>query len=98
MYLCVNIQYLELNGQYEKKQKELKNLCVEEGQLKRALVMRLDKKSKQNIRRQKKRDMKERHVQDVLGYLTSIHISKFTSGLLNSVREFRIYIHTHTYI
>lgn len=31
--------------------------------------MRLDKESKQNIRRQKKKDMKEQHVQDVLGYL-----------------------------
>lgn len=42
---------------------------MEEGQLKRALAMRLDKESKQNIRRQKKKDMKEQHVQDVLGYL-----------------------------
>lgn len=57
-------------AQYEKKQKELKNLCVEESQLKRALAMRLDKESKQNIRRQKKREMKEQHVQEVLGYLT----------------------------
>uniref|UniRef100_A0A3Q3WEC5 Kinetochore protein Nuf2 N-terminal domain-containing protein n=1 Tax=Mola mola TaxID=94237 RepID=A0A3Q3WEC5_MOLML len=65
-------EYLELNAQYEKKQKELKNLCVEEGQLKRALVMRLDKKSKQNIRRQKKREMKEQHVQDVLGQCNQI--------------------------
>lgn len=56
-------------AQYEKKQKELKNLCVEESQLKRALAMRLDKESKQNIRRQKKREMKEQHVQEVLGYL-----------------------------
>lgn len=57
-------------AQYEKKQKELKNLCVEESQLKRALAMRLDKESKQNIRRQKKREMKEQHVQEELGYLT----------------------------
>lgn len=62
-------QHQELTAQYEKKQKELKNLCVEESQLKRALAMRLDKESKQNIRRQKKREMKEQHVQDVLGYL-----------------------------
>lgn len=41
---------------------------MEEGQLRRALAMRLDKESKQNIRRQKKKDMKEQHVQDVMGY------------------------------
>lgn len=46
-------------------------MCVEESQMKRALAMRLDKESKQNIRRQKKREMKEQHVQDVLGYVTA---------------------------
>lgn len=66
----VYMQHQDLMAQYEKKQKELKNLCVEESQLKRALAMRLDKESKQNIRRQKKREMKEQHVQEVLGYLT----------------------------
>ncbi|XP_041837690.1 kinetochore protein Nuf2 isoform X2 [Melanotaenia boesemani] len=63
----------ELMAQYEKKQKELKNLCVEEGQLKRALGMKLDKECKQNIRRQKKREMKEQHVQEVLGQCNQIH-------------------------
>uniref|UniRef100_A0A3P8TBA6 UF2 component of NDC80 kinetochore complex n=1 Tax=Amphiprion percula TaxID=161767 RepID=A0A3P8TBA6_AMPPE len=48
----------------EKKQKELKNVCIEEGQLKRAQDKKLDKECKQNIRRQKKREMKEQHVQD----------------------------------
>lgn len=66
---------------YEKKQKELKNLCAEEVQLKRALAMRMDKESKQRIRRQKKKDMKEQHVQDVLGYLvfktTKHHVWSF---------------------
>lgn len=57
----------ELMAQYEKKQKELKHLCAEETQLKRALAMKLDKEHKQNIRRQKKREMKEQHVQEVLG-------------------------------
>uniref|UniRef100_A0A673ATK4 UF2 component of NDC80 kinetochore complex n=1 Tax=Sphaeramia orbicularis TaxID=375764 RepID=A0A673ATK4_9TELE len=47
------------------KQKELKNLCSEEGQLKRALGMKLDKESKQNIRRQKKREMKEQHCNQI---------------------------------
>ncbi|KAI3369618.1 hypothetical protein L3Q82_025333 [Scortum barcoo] len=66
-------EHQELIAQYEKKQKELKNLCIEEGQLKRALGMKLDKESKQNIRRQKKREMKEQHVQDVLGQCNQIH-------------------------
>ncbi|XP_042355368.1 kinetochore protein Nuf2 [Plectropomus leopardus] len=66
-------EHQELMAQYEKKQKELKNLCIEEGQLKRALGMKLDKESKQNIRRQKKREMKEQHVQDVLGQCNQIH-------------------------
>ncbi|XP_049894743.1 kinetochore protein Nuf2 [Epinephelus moara] len=66
-------EHQELMAQYEKKQKELKNLCTEEGQLKRALAMKLDKESKQNIRRQKQREMKEQHVQDVLGQCNQIH-------------------------
>ncbi|KAM9361419.1 kinetochore protein Nuf2 [Symphorus nematophorus] len=66
-------EYQELMAQYEKKQKELKNLGIEEGQLKRGLAMKLDKESKQNIRRQKKREMKEQHVQDVLGQCNQIH-------------------------
>lgn len=67
--VCVCVQNQELTAQYEKKQKELKNLCIEEGQVKRAQGMKLDKESKQNIRRQMKREMKEQHVQEVLGYL-----------------------------
>ncbi|KAG7229688.1 hypothetical protein INR49_012735 [Caranx melampygus] len=63
----------ELMVQYEKKQKELKNLCMEEAQMKRAQGMKLDKESKQNIRRQMKREMKEQHVQDVLGQCNQIH-------------------------
>uniref|UniRef100_A0A8D2ZL71 Kinetochore protein Nuf2 N-terminal domain-containing protein n=1 Tax=Scophthalmus maximus TaxID=52904 RepID=A0A8D2ZL71_SCOMX len=63
----------ELTAQYEKKQKELKNLCVEEAQVKRAQGMKLDKESKQNIRRQMKKEMKEQHVQDVLGQCNQIH-------------------------
>ncbi|KAM7006460.1 kinetochore protein Nuf2 [Tautogolabrus adspersus] len=66
-------EHQELTAQYEKKQKELKNLCKEEGQLKRALGMKLDKESKQNIRRQKKWEIKEQHVQDVLGQCNQIH-------------------------
>lgn len=63
------MQQQELMTQYEKKEKELRNLCNEEGQLKRAQGMKLDKESKQNIRRRMKKEMKEQHVQDVMGYL-----------------------------
>lgn len=82
--LSLALQYQELLAQCEKKQKDLKNLCVEESQQKRALAMRLDKESKQNIRRQKKREMKEQHVQQVLGYLTIVtcSISLFLSSLI----------------
>ncbi|KAM9758073.1 kinetochore protein Nuf2 [Menidia menidia] len=66
-------KYQELMARHEKKQKELKNLCIEEGQLKRALGMKLDKECKHNIRRQKKREMKEQHVQEVLGQCNQIH-------------------------
>ncbi|XP_029288717.1 kinetochore protein Nuf2 [Cottoperca gobio] len=66
-------EHQELAAQYEKKQKELKNLCIEEGQMKRALGMKLDKESKQNIRRQKKKETKEQHAQDVLGQYNHIH-------------------------
>ncbi|XP_069559338.1 kinetochore protein Nuf2 [Brachyistius frenatus] len=66
-------EHQELVAQYEKKQKELKNLCSEEGQLKRALGMKMDKECKGNIRRQKKREMKEQHVQDVLGQCNQVH-------------------------
>ncbi|XP_060926498.1 kinetochore protein Nuf2 [Limanda limanda] len=65
--------YQELTAQYEKKQKEIKNLCVEEAQVKRAQGMKLDKESKQNIRRQMKKEMKENHVQDILGQCNQIH-------------------------
>ncbi|XP_054640651.1 kinetochore protein Nuf2 [Dunckerocampus dactyliophorus] len=57
----------------EKRQKERKNLCNEEAQLGRALRMKLDKESKQSIRRQKKREIKEQHVEEVLGQCNQIH-------------------------
>ncbi|KAJ4922970.1 hypothetical protein JOQ06_022832, partial [Pogonophryne albipinna] len=63
----------ELTAQYEKKLKELKNLCSEEGQLKRTLGMKQDKEVKLNIRRQKKKEMKEQHAQEVLGEYNHIH-------------------------
>ncbi|XP_061584716.1 kinetochore protein Nuf2 [Cololabis saira] len=66
-------QYQDLMAQYEKKQKELKNLCMEESQLKRALGMKQDKECKQNMRRQMRRQMKEQRVEEVLGQCNQIH-------------------------
>ncbi|CAF96964.1 unnamed protein product [Tetraodon nigroviridis] len=80
-------EQLELTAQYERKQKELKNLCAEEGQLKRALAMKLDKESKQNIRRQKRKDMKEQHVQEVLG--TQPVVQGSVTRSIRSVRRWR---------
>uniref|UniRef100_A0A3Q4HJZ6 UF2 component of NDC80 kinetochore complex n=1 Tax=Neolamprologus brichardi TaxID=32507 RepID=A0A3Q4HJZ6_NEOBR len=94
-------EHQELMAQYEKKQKELKNLCMEEGQLKRALGMKQDKECKQNIRRQKKRETKEQHVQEVLGQCDQIHqkredmadkiqeISAETQKLKSSIKSLR---------
>lgn len=78
-------EHQELTAQYEKKQKELKNLCSEEGQLKRTLCMKLDKESKQNIRRQKKREMKEQHVQEVLGQCNQIPQKR--EDMANKIQE-----------
>lgn len=75
----------ELTAQYEKKQKELKNLCLEEGQLKRALGMKQDKESKQNIRRQKQREMKDQHVQDMMGQCNQIH--QMREDMANKIQE-----------
>ncbi|KAM9410517.1 kinetochore protein Nuf2-like isoform 2-T2 [Pholidichthys leucotaenia] len=66
-------KHQELVAQCERKQKELKNLCGEEGQLKRALGMKQDKDCKMKIRRQKKREMKEQRVQEVMGECNQIH-------------------------
>ncbi|XP_045547961.1 kinetochore protein Nuf2 [Salmo salar] len=58
---------------YEAQQKELKNHGVEEGQLKRSLGMKMDKESKQQIRRQKKKEIKDQHIEDVLGQCDHVH-------------------------
>ncbi|XP_077426387.1 kinetochore protein Nuf2 [Vanacampus margaritifer] len=57
----------QLISQNEKKQKELKNLCKEEEQMKRALDMKLDREAKDKIRRQKNKEIKKQHVDSVLG-------------------------------
>uniref|UniRef100_A0A8C7NZY6 Kinetochore protein Nuf2 N-terminal domain-containing protein n=1 Tax=Oncorhynchus mykiss TaxID=8022 RepID=A0A8C7NZY6_ONCMY len=49
---------------YEAQQKELKNHSVEEGQLKRSLGMKMDKESKQHMRRQKKKEIKDQYIED----------------------------------
>uniref|UniRef100_A0AAZ3QFR1 Kinetochore protein Nuf2 N-terminal domain-containing protein n=1 Tax=Oncorhynchus tshawytscha TaxID=74940 RepID=A0AAZ3QFR1_ONCTS len=58
---------------YEAQQKELKNHGVEEGQLKRSLGMKMDKESKQHIRRQKKKEIKDQYIEDVLGQCDNVH-------------------------
>ncbi|XP_077381073.1 kinetochore protein Nuf2 isoform X2 [Festucalex cinctus] len=60
-------EHQQLISQYEKKQKELKNLCKEEEQLKRAFDMKLDRDTKDKIRRQKNKEIKKQHVDSVLG-------------------------------
>uniref|UniRef100_A0A3Q3J180 Kinetochore protein Nuf2 N-terminal domain-containing protein n=1 Tax=Monopterus albus TaxID=43700 RepID=A0A3Q3J180_MONAL len=78
-------EYQELTIQHEKVQKELKNLCMEEGQLKRSLAMKLDKESKQSIRRRMKKEMKEQHIQDVLGQCDQIHLKR--EEMANKIQE-----------
>ncbi|KAL4655865.1 kinetochore protein Nuf2 isoform X1 [Arapaima gigas] len=66
-------QIQTLSAQCEKMKKELKNLVTEEGQVKRTLGMKMDKMSKQQIRRQKKREVKDQLVQNVLGQYDQVH-------------------------
>uniref|UniRef100_A0A672QVV1 Kinetochore protein Nuf2-like n=1 Tax=Sinocyclocheilus grahami TaxID=75366 RepID=A0A672QVV1_SINGR len=54
-------------------QKELKSLSNEEAQMKRALAMKLDKESKQQIRRQKKKEVKDQEVKNIYGQYDKIH-------------------------
>ncbi|XP_016357858.1 kinetochore protein Nuf2 isoform X2 [Sinocyclocheilus anshuiensis] len=54
-------------------QKELKSLSNEEAQMKRALAMKLDKESKQQIRRQKKKEVKDQQVKNIYGQYDKIH-------------------------
>lgn len=63
----------ELAAVYEKQQKELKNLGTEDGRLKRALGMKLDKQNKQQLRRQREKEMKENQIQDVEGQCDQVY-------------------------
>lgn len=60
-------QTQSLAAMYEASQKELKNRSSEEAQLKRALALRLDKESKQQIRRQKIKDVKDQQIKNIYG-------------------------------
>ncbi|XP_061685374.1 kinetochore protein Nuf2 isoform X2 [Syngnathoides biaculeatus] len=66
-------EHLHLTTQEEKKQKVLKNLYKEVEQLKRSLGLKLDKETKQNIRRQKEKEEKEQHIKNVLGQCKDVH-------------------------
>ncbi|CAL8337564.1 unnamed protein product [Merluccius merluccius] len=62
-----------LSAQHEKQKKDLRNCGTEEVQMKRTLGIKLDKVSKHCIRRQKKKESTEQHVQDVLGQWDQVH-------------------------
>ncbi|XP_073681644.1 kinetochore protein Nuf2 [Garra rufa] len=69
-------------------QKELKSLSSEEAQMKRALAMKLDKESKQQIRRQKK-EVKDQQVKNIYGQYDKIHQKReeFVKMIEESNRE-----------
>lgn len=66
MSACVT-QIQQLASEYEQLLKELKAVGMEEAQLKRGLTMKQDKDSKQHIRRQKKKEMKDHHLRNIMG-------------------------------
>ncbi len=61
------VQIQSLAAMNEALQKALKSLSNEETQLKRALAMRLDKQSKQQIRQQKKKEVQDQRVKNIYG-------------------------------
>ncbi|KAJ8395316.1 hypothetical protein AAFF_G00033010 [Aldrovandia affinis] len=69
----------------EKMQKDLKNLVSEEGQLKRALGMKNDKISKQQIRRQKRKETREQHEQNCEGQYDQVHRKR--EQIVEEIRE-----------
>ncbi|XP_066553895.1 kinetochore protein Nuf2 isoform X2 [Amia ocellicauda] len=71
----------------ENRKKELKNLVTEEAQLKRALTLKMDKVSKQQIRRQKNQEMKQQHVQTLLGEYDKVHQKR--DYMLNQIQEIK---------
>ncbi|KAI1891009.1 hypothetical protein AGOR_G00159450 [Albula goreensis] len=84
----MNIQQEENQGiaaLNEKMQKELKNLVSEEGQLKRALGMKNDKLSKQQIRRQKRKEAVEHDRQNCIGQYDQVHQKR--EEIVEQIRE-----------
>ncbi len=61
------VQIQSLAAMNEALQKALKSLRNEETQLKRALAMRLDKESKQQIRQQKKKEVQDQQIKNIYG-------------------------------
>ncbi|XP_056122496.1 kinetochore protein Nuf2 isoform X1 [Rhinichthys klamathensis goyatoka] len=70
-------------------QKELKSLSSEEAQMKRAFAMKLDKQSKHQIRRQKKKEVKDQQVKNIYGQYDKIHQKReeFVKKMEESNRE-----------
>ncbi|KAM9443542.1 kinetochore protein Nuf2 isoform 2-T2 [Clarias gariepinus] len=68
-----NEEVQDLVALKESLEKELKALSNEEGQLRRALAMKLDKQNKQQIRHQSKRELKDQHIQNILGQYDKVH-------------------------
>ncbi|TRY97797.1 hypothetical protein DNTS_008288 [Danionella cerebrum] len=66
-------QVQTLGAMIESLEKELKSLCSDEAQLKRALALKYDKLSKQQIRRQKRKEAKEQHLRDVYARYDKVH-------------------------
>ncbi|XP_031423432.1 kinetochore protein Nuf2 isoform X2 [Clupea harengus] len=66
----------QLASEYERCLKEMKAVGMEEAQLKRAQAMKQDKESKQHIRRQKKKEMKDHHLRDVMGEYDRVHLKR----------------------
>ncbi|KAM6980792.1 kinetochore protein Nuf2 [Aplochiton taeniatus] len=75
----------ELAALNEKQQKELKNLGTEECQLKRAQAMKLDKQTKQQLRRQRKKEIKDHQIQDVLGQCDQVYQKR--EGIADKIQE-----------
>ncbi|MBN3325340.1 NUF2 protein, partial [Atractosteus spatula] len=69
----------------ERAKKELKNLIAEESQMKRALHMKQEKIHKQRIKRQKKLEMKDQHVQTIFGEYNQVHQNR--EDILNKIQE-----------
>ncbi|XP_069045552.1 kinetochore protein Nuf2 [Lepisosteus oculatus] len=69
----------------ERAKKELKNLIADESQMKRALHMKQEKIHKQRIKRQRKLEMKDQHVQTIFGEYNQVHQNR--EDILNKIQE-----------